>query len=332
MNRRALLLLGLGAATSLGAAWLFVPEVGETRAGFAAGALAFPELAPRLAQAARIEIRRGDAALTLLRAGDDWVLAELHAYRARPERVRELLAGLTELRLMEERTADTARLDRLGLDDASAVRLLVRDAAGQPLAELWLGRRRVRTQGAMAGGGVPETIHVRRPGEARSWLAEGRLVAEPDAQLWVDRDVANIPPARVRRVEVARGGEPPLVLSRDPSGQELLAIAQPADAPAPDRTALDEVGRAFEMLSFADVLPATDAPGEGLGEARFVLDTGGAITAGLRRDGDRLWLLLSAEGDAEAARWSARWRGWAYQVGAWKEQALLPRLADLLPR
>lgn len=332
MTRRALLLLGLGAATSLGAAWLFAPEEGETRAGFAPGALAFPGLAPRLSDAARVEIRRGEAAVNLLRAGEDWALAEMHAHRARPGRVRELLAGLTELRLAEERTADPARLDRLGLDDASAVRLRVLDAGGAALAELLLGRRRVRTQGSMAGGGVPETIYVRRPGEARSWLAEGRLAAEPDPQLWVDRDVANIAPARLRRVEVARAGEPPLVLSRDPSGQELLRVELPADAPAADRTALDEVGRAFEMLTFSEVLPAADAPGEALGEARFLLDTGAAVTARARKDGERVWLLLAAEGDAEAALWNARWRGWAYQVGAWKEPAVVPRLADLLPR
>ena len=31
----------------------------------------------------------------------------------------------------------------------------------------------------------------------------------------------------------------------------------------------------------------------------------------------------------EAARLNARWRGWAYQVGQWKEKAFLPRLSDL---
>ncbi len=161
-------------------------------------------------------------------------------------------------------------------------------------------------------------------------------MAEPDARLWVDRDIADIPPARVRRVEVARAGEPPLVLARDPSGQELLAIARPDGAPAADRTALDEVGRAFEMLTFTEVLPAADAPGEAVGEARFLLDTGAVITARARKEGERVWLLLAAQGDSggdpEAARWDARWRGWAYQVAAWKEQAVVPRLADLLPR
>ncbi|MFC7538407.1 hypothetical protein ACFQU2_01665 [Siccirubricoccus deserti] len=29
---------------------------------------------------------------------------------------------------------------------------------------------------------------------------------------------------------------------------------------------------------------------------------------------------------------NTRWRGWAYQVGDWKEKAFLPRLAELLPR
>lgn len=326
MKRRALILLGLGAATAMGSVWLFQPGL-PTRAGFEPGALAFPGLAARLADAVRIEVRRGEQTLNLLRAGDDWVVAEMHAYRARAERVRELLAGLTELRLVEERTGDPARLDRLGLDDAGATRLRVLDARGQTVAELLLGRRRVRTQ-----GGVPETIYVRRPGEqGRSWLAEGRLVADTDPQLWVDRDVANIAPARIRRVEVAREGEPPLLLSRDPSGEVLLRVEEPAGAPQADRTSLDEVGRAFETLTFVEVRPEAEVPGEPLGGGRFLLDTGTVVTARPRKDDNRLWLLLSAEGDAEAERWNARWRGWAFQVGAWKEQAMVPRLADLLP-
>jgi len=326
MDRRVLLTLGIAAATALGSVLLFRPEE-EERAGFAPGALAFPGIEARLAEAARLEIRRGDAGLNLLRVGDEWLIAEMHAFRARPQLVREALAGLAELRLVEERTADPALLPRLGLDDASAVSLRVLDTRGGTIAELLLGRRRVRTQ-----GGVPETISVRRPGDARSWLAEGRLAVEPDAQLWVDRDVADIPPERLRRVEVSRVGEPPLLLARDPGGAVLLRVEEPAGTAA-DRTALDEVGRAFEALTFVEVRPEAEAAGEALGEARFVLDTGTAVSARAILAEGRLWLVLAAEGaDAEAARWAERWRGWAFQVGAWKEQAILPRLEDLTPR
>jgi hypothetical protein len=330
MDRR--LLLGLGAATALvfAAASLFRPE-GERRASFAPGALAFPDLAVRLREAASIEIRRGDRALRLRRDGDEWRIIELHEYRARTALVREILAGLAELRLIEEGTADPVLLERIGLDEASATRLILRDAEGAAIADLLLGRRRLRTYVSMPGGGLPERIAVRRPGEARSWLAEGRLAVTPEPEDWLDRDLADIPPARLRRVEILRPGEPPLLLSRDPSGEHLLAITAPADAPPADRTALDQLGRAFEGLTFETVRPAAGLAGESLGEARFALDSGAEITAKLYQDGQMIWTLLDAGGDAEAAHWARRWQGWAYRLAAGRE-VMLPRLADLLAR
>ena len=67
------------------------------------------------------------------------------------ERVRELLVGLTEVRLLEPRTADPGLYERLGVDEPSkpgSTGLLVRvqDAKSDPLAELVVGRRRVRDE------------------------------------------------------------------------------------------------------------------------------------------------------------------------------------------
>ena len=42
-----------------------------------------------------------------------------------------------------------------------------------------------------------------------------------------------------------------------------------------------------------------------------------------------LFIRLVAEGGVEARVLNARWGGWAYQVGVWKEKAFLPRLEEL---
>ena len=70
-------------------------------------------------------------------------------------------------------------------------------------------------------------------------------------------------------------------------------------------------------------------PGEWLGEAEFELTDNLRIAIAARKDGEEFWVRLTATGDAEAERLNARWRGWAYQVGQWKEKAFLPTLADL---
>jgi hypothetical protein len=335
MKQRTLVILAAAAILSIGSALLLTPSSGiETPPG--AGKLAFEGLASRLGGATRIEIDKHDAKLVLERKGDTWVAAERGGYPVRPERVRELLVGLTEVRLLEPRTADPAMHERLGVEDPSkpgSTGLLVRvqEANGTPMAELVVGRRRVRTQ-----GNLPESAYIRRPGEAQSWLAEGRLPVDADPQLWLDRDVVNLPATRVREVAVRRADEPELVLKRESEAAEgaKLALSAPASFQATDESAVDEVGRALEFVTFLDVRAEGDAPGEAVGESRFTLAEGLTVVVAAFRDGEHLWLRLRAEGDgaaaeAEAARLNARWRGWAYQVAAWKEKAVLPRLSDL---
>ena len=328
MQRRSLILLGSAAVVAMAGALLIKPPPPPAPPA-GAGGLAFPGLAQRLPNATRIEVRRHDGALEIIRRGDVWVLPTKGDYPIRQEKLRELLTGLTELRLMEPRTGDPEMFDRLGLEDplragATSTLLRVLDAQGAALAELVIGRRRMRTQ-----GNVPESAYVRRPNENQAWLAEGRIPVDADPQLWLDRDIANLPRERVTRVVVARAGEDALVLTHSGQADGKLAITTPAEAPPTDDVSLDEVGRSFEFLTFLDVRREADAPGEALGETRFELTDGLAILARPRKQGEEIWVSLAAEGDDEAARLNARWRGWVYQIGQWKEKAMIPRLEDL---
>jgi len=330
MRRRTILAMGgLGAAAV--AAGILLAPAGERPGRFAPGAPAFPGLAERLAQVARIEILRHDQRSTLVRAGEGWGVEQMGNYPARLPKLRELLAGLAELRLAEERTSDPALHARLGVDDpatagSTGTRLRLLDAQGGVILDAILGTRRTRPQSQ-----VPDAIYLRREGEAQSWLAEGRVVPDADPHLWVDREIAMLAPDRLRRVEVTRTGEAPLVLERAGEVDAPLRVTTPADAPATAPAALEDVGRAFDLLTLTDVRPATALEGEAQGEARFTYTDDVTITAWPRRVDGQLWLVLRADGGPEAQALHARWQGWAYQVGEWKEKAILPRLADLQP-
>lgn len=329
MNRRNLLLLGTAAAAAVGGAILLTPDRTEPPPS-STSPLAFPGLAGRLAQAQRIEVVRHDGTLVIRRLqGEAWGLPAKADHPVRPERVRELLVGLTELRLTEPRTANPEMLERLGVEDpsragAASALLRVLDGQGAPIAELVVGRRRMRVQ-----ANVPETVHVRRPNENQAWLAEGRLPLDADPNLWIDRDIANIPRERVRAATIHRAGEGTLVLRRGRDLEAGLAVVEPTETPELDEISLDEVARGFEFLTFLDVRAAADMPGDWLGEAAFELTDNLRIAIAARKAGDDLWVRLTASGDAEAERLNARWHGWAYQVGQWKEKAFLPTLSDL---
>jgi len=333
LNRRHLLILGGTAVVVAGAAAFLVP--GSDAPQPSEAPLAFPTLPPRLASARRIEVRQGAQTLVVERgAGETWTLPQKGGYPARGERVRELLVSLTELRLAERRTADPDSLSRLGLDEpgpnSTAMLLRVLDAAGAPLAELVVGRRRTRTQGA-GPGSATESAYVRRPGESQSYLAEGRIPADADPQLWIEREIANLPEERVRRVIAVRDGKTvELLRGEGPDGR--MALALPGDAPPADEVSLDEVGRALEGLTLLDVRPEAEAPGDPAGDGRFILTDNLIVTARMRQSNGDVWMTLAAAGDDEAARLNARWRGWAYQVGAWKLPAFAPSIETLRKR
>jgi hypothetical protein len=329
MRRRTILAIGGTGAAAVAAAILLAPA-GERPGRFTPGALAFPDLAPRLAQAARVELIRHTERTTLLRVGEGWGVEQLSNYPARLPKLREMLAALTELRLMEERTSDPALHARLGVDDpatagSTATRLRMQDAQGAVILDTLLGTRRARAQGQ-----APDTVFLRREGEAQSWLAEGRVVPDAEPSLWVDREVAMLAPDRLRRVEVQRAGEAPLTLERAGEVDAPLRVVAPAEAPATAPAALEDVGRAFDLLTFTNVRPATALEGEALGQARFTYTDDLVITAWPRKLDGQLWVVLRADGGPEAQALHARWQGWAYQLGEWKEKALIPRLEDLL--
>jgi hypothetical protein len=337
MNRRTLLGLGLAAAVVAGGALLWpstpgdVALEGRPQGG---GALVFPELAARLGSVASIEVDKPDSTLRIRRSGDRWVLPDKDGYPVRPERVRELLVGLTELRLQEARTADGAQLGRLGLDDPRApgsTGLLLRlaDGNGTTVAALIIGRRRVRTQ-----GNLPESAYVRRPDENQAWLAEGRLPVDADPQLWLDRDIANLGASRLLRLTVRRQDTEALVLARSPDDPDAPLVIEGGEAPGgePDEAALDGVARAFEFLTLLDVRAAPALSAVPFGEVRAEMTSDLAIAVTLHRMGEDLWITLDAAGETdEARRLRARWQGWAFQVASWKERAFLPRIEELAP-
>jgi hypothetical protein len=329
MRPARLLFLSLAAATAISAAIFLAPDRTAPPAVDRPVA-AFPGIAARLPGATTIEIIRHDGRATLRREGEHWTVAERGGYPARQERIHELLVGLAELRLVEPRTANQDLLARLGLEDplgAGATGTLVRvlDASGSPLAELVVGRRRVRT-----GGNLPETAYVRRPAESQAWLAEGRIPGDHDPNLWLPREIANIPRDRFREASIARRENDAFVIRRggDPDG--ALSVEPLPEGRVADPERLASVARAFEALTLTDVAREAAATGAELGTARYVFTDGLVVTLTLRRDGDVVWLILRAEGAEEADRLMARWRGFAFQVGAWQADAFLPSLPSVL--
>jgi hypothetical protein len=351
MTRRGVLLLGAGAAVAAaGAATVLMQGQAVKTEAVVIGQPVFPGIAARLAEARSIEIRRHDATLSLALADGAWGLVDRGGFPVRPDRVRELFAGLAELRLIEERTGNPELFSRLGLEEVTVAGgtsqlLTVKDGQGRVLAEAVLGRRRVRT-----GGNLPEAIYIRRPGENRSYLAEGQLRADTDPMLWVEREILDIRRGRIATATTHRAGAEPVRAVRRSADLEAAELEGMAEDFAGDQAKVDDLPRALEWLTFNDVRPAAAvAGGEVLGEARFTTFDGIAVTLRLVSAEEKRWALIStswsdpgappenappelkpaAEARAEAEGLAARHARWAYQLVDWKTDILLYRPEDV---
>ncbi len=299
-NLRTTLLLAIAGAIALIAGWQFGTPGQTGQMAVAPGTLVFPGLATKLQEAERVTITTKGRTLTLVRKDGIWGIAERGGYRAQQDRLRELLTGLTELRVTEQRTSDPEQYDRLGVGDpakptttAQLVRVL--GAQDRVIAELIVGHRRVRT-----AGNVPESIYIRRVGEAQSWLAEGRLPVDADPQLWFEREITNIRKEQVATI-VSTRAEGMLEFGKD---GETLVLKAPAEQ-----------------------------PGEKVGSAIYTLTDGMTVTVTVFRADVDVWAQFQAAGEGEAkAKAEAlnrRVAGWAYQLGSWKEKSFVPKLDEL---
>jgi len=330
---RTLAILVVLGVLALGAGWYFgIATEPPQETATDSGHLMFPDLAPRLADATEVALQHGASTLRLVKDArtGDWGLAERGGYPIDAAKLHGLLTGLTELRLIEKRTADPGDFAKLGLEDptgkdATSTLVQVLDKSGHPIAAVIAGHSRVRTE-----GNLPADVYVRRPDESQTWLAQGKLDVDTDALTWLDRDIMDIKAARIASVVVANGATP-LKLVR---AGDKLTMQDPADHPKLDDEHVDDIQRALELLSLEDVRPDKNAPkGDALGTAVFTTTDGLTITATPVKAGNDLWVRFAAAGadkaSAEAATLNARLVGWTYEIGSWKQKALIPTLDDL---
>ncbi len=346
MNQNKLLGLAVAGCVALGAGWYFGAATRPDRGvAMDTGKLMFPDLAPKLQDARRIEITSKGKVTVIERKDGIWGLADRGGYRVLDSKLRGMLTTLTELRLTEPRTTDPAQFARLGVEDPTAEKegtanlLRVLDADGKPILSVIVGHRRMRTQGH-----VPEQVYVRLPGDNQSWLAEGGLQADTDPQVWLDRDVLNIAPATIVKV-VAANGESRIEFTRD---GEKLKVTVPAEYPKLEDYKIDDVARALESLTFQDVKSDKEPIGEKAGESMFTTADGLEISVTVNRLDKDSWtrFRVTATGvtptgvtptgvtapgtrQADAEKLNAKLAGWAFQTGQWKEKAFIPTLDDL---
>lgn len=257
------------------------------------GTEVFADLEKSLAQVDEIRLSKGDGSrATLRKAEDGWTVVE-REYPADGARVRELVLGLANLRVVERKTSDPANYPKLGVeatDSPAATGTLVEVAGG--------GRTWSLIAGKNAGN---RSLYVRKPDEATSLLASPFLSVDPDQKRWIDRLITDIPGATVHEIAVKRGKEPGYLLRRAERGGDLALAPVPKGREPASSMSLGSQAEALASFNFDDVRKVADPAPAATDTATYRLFDGQVLEFRGRRDGDKAYVVVNARRDLALA-------------------------------
>lgn len=227
MNAKTLGVLSIATVALAGGAFLMTrkPETPIAMPGDKQAKL-FEGLAGKLASVTTIEMKDDKRTLTLHRADakSPWTVADRFDYPA-VDRASGILVTLASMSIIEEKTSKPERYSRIGVEDPSVAGstgklVTLKDATGAVVASLIVGNS---GEAGAPVSGDRSAIHVRRAGEAPSYLVTGSIQADTDPMSWVERTILQLDRNRIKTVNVTRIDDP-LFSADDPAKTNVLDI------------------------------------------------------------------------------------------------------------
>jgi hypothetical protein len=335
----------LTAVAVAGAAYVTVDRERATNEPAVAETL-FPGLGERINDVAVLTVKRGADAWTIRRGEDGgWTMSEKHGYPVSADRVKKAVVALSDLRVLEPKTAKPELYAKIGVqaidaEGSEAVRIGLQDGGEQELAALLVGKTRKAESGA-----APAEVYVREPDAARAWLVEGHLDVKDDPLTWLDPRMLKVERKRVNRVVTTHpDGERIEVEQSADSPETFKLLNVPEGRKAKSSYTIDAVAGGLAALAFQDVALADDIDfREGATVSRIETSDGLRVTTRVVEREDARWLSVEAafdkalaaadadttEVEKEVAEINARAAGWAYKISTYDAENLTRRMADL---
>ena len=334
MHARSLILLASATAALVAIAIVVLASGDRGLSRAAPGQSAFPALAARLGDVASVTVSRDGTTMTLVRDGDNWLVAEKGNYPANAAKISQIVRAMADLTLVEPKTQNPDLYPRLEIEDpgnGKSTLVAVKDKSGGNLAQAIVGKRRYDRLGAGNDG-----VYLRKPGEAQSWLARGTLDPSGDAASWLDRQIIDISEKKIAKATLTQADGSKLVISRSAPEAKFAVEDAPADAKFKGETATSGPATALETLDLDDVKPAGElpVPDKNVVTASFTTFDGLTVDLRLMERDKTDWIAISAAGsgsaEANAKKIEDRVSHWTYAIPAYKANLLKTKLADLI--
>lgn len=249
----------------------------------------------RINAVSALRITSADRGEVVLSRGDDgWQVQQRAGWPADTGKLRDYLLRLALAQRIEAKTALPENYSRLGVEDvdskgAHGARLDI-TGGGEPLA-LIVGLNNPRGHGS----------YVRVPGDAQSWLADLDIAPERKAANWLQRDLIDVDPRRVVRVEIRPAKGEAITLSRNAINDSQWQLDGLAKGKQALQTAVDGVDGFLQGLRLEDVAKADGEPPADALHARFVTADGLDVGVVVWQHDDAPWARFTAHFDQAQA-------------------------------
>lgn len=346
MTRRAFAILLVLAVVCAAAATVVTIRGEGTTAPVTKPELVFPNLTAHLNDVARIEATRAGEKATLKRDGQGedapWLLVEAGNYPGKIDRIRQALIGLAQIETIEPKTRVPEHYAKLEVEDpdkpgAKSGRITLFDASGKTLADLIVGKAKYSASGQ-------DTLYIRRPGEARAWLARGKVDVPESRYGWVDTNFLTVDLLRIKRATLNQPGKPALsVFKKEPSDRDFTIDNQPPNTEIKDIFGAEDIARIVQSMNFEDVKPAAemDVPTNGTPWGEFWTFDGMKISLWMKDVDGKGWVAIAASAAEQSAKpdekitkeiagLNQRLSKWRYQLGSFEYNGLHKTMADLV--
>ena len=301
----------------------------------------FPGLVDDAQSVAELVVVQDGTTMTFVHVGEQWTLKESGNYPVHGNLVSKVVFSLSNMELLEAKTNSPARHDVLQLGDpykknGKSQLVILKDAAGETIADLVVGRANFFLPETTTGG-----MYVRRPGEDQAWLVRGLVDIGVEPRGWLKREIVNIPPENIVRVDVTQPGGAELVVvpkedvtggfafAHMPEGLMLKSEYAPRNVAAIlNNFVLNDVRRISDInLDLAQAYSGTFLSADGVKVMLKIYRQDG--TQYMTVDAEYVGNALVSKAAQQAAEIKERTDGWAYIIPEYQYEQIAQKMEDV---
>jgi len=308
---------------------------------------AFPKLTENVNDVAKIEITNAKSAFAMTRDGENWGMDQKDGYRVEFQKVKSAIVNLSNFKLIERKTADPERYERLELrdpsdDKAKSRKIVLKDGKGAVLADVVIGKINPNLFGTGGAG-----TYIRRADEKATWLARGQVELGEEPNNWMARQIVNYGQEKVRRVVVANPEGAEIILAKaDVKDPNFKIENLPAGRAIKKKDEADPLAGVMWRMMFDDVQKAEKQEWpDKTWVAHYTVWDGFTVRIETAKFGEDYWGRFSAAVDDSVtdpekkaaaektvAEINERTKGWTYMLAAGDSEKLTSKMEDYLAK